>query len=52
MLQQIPQPFVMATFISTILIPIQSLYQAQRRQREEGRKEEGEHSQEEFVEVK
>lgn len=34
MLQQIPQPFVMATFISTMLIPPQSLYQAQGRQGE------------------
>lgn len=37
MLQQIPQPFVMATFISTMLIPLQSLYQAQGRRGERGK---------------
>lgn len=37
MLQQILQPFVMATFISTTLNLFQSLYQAQGRQRERER---------------
>lgn len=44
MLQQIPQPFVMATFISTMLISLQSLYQAQGNQGEEevpGREQRG-----------
>lgn len=37
MLQQIPQPFVMATFISTTLIPLQSLYQTLGRLGERGK---------------